>query len=125
MKSRNFVRVTRSSGIDIPSLPMSSTSIPELPSQPSFLRRHGCLVFLLTIVALFVIAVMVGYHMLVSTAMPYRFIASMIQKANPNVHIEGITGDLKTGVGVSSITWGVMPRREAVARSICTRACRP
>ena len=88
---------------------MSSTSIPELPSQPSFLRRHGCLVFLLTIVALFVIAVMVGYHMLVSTAMPYRFIASMIQKANPNVHIEGITGDLKTGVGVSSITWGEVP----------------
>ncbi|MEP6667926.1 MAG: hypothetical protein ABJF10_02170 [Chthoniobacter sp.] len=88
---------------------MSSTSMPELPSQPSFLRRHGCLVFLITIVALFVIAVLVAYHLLVSTAMPYRFVASMIQKANPNVHIEGITGDLKTGIGVSSITWGDVP----------------
>ncbi|MDR3401851.1 MAG: hypothetical protein P4L99_05060 [Chthoniobacter sp.] len=86
-----------------------SDSIPPLPDQPSFLRRHGCLTFLVAIVALFIIAVLVAWHMFVSTAMPYRFVASMIQKANPNVHIEGITGDLKTGLGVSSITWGDVP----------------
>jgi len=83
--------------------------MPELPTQPSFLRRHGCLTFLIVIVVLFVVAIMVAYHMIVSTAMPYRFVASMIQKANPNVHIEGITGDLKSGLGVSSITWGDVP----------------
>ncbi len=93
----------------IPCLPMSAPAIPELPDQPSFLRRHGCLTFIIALVALFIVAVLVVRHMVVNTPLPYRFVASMIQKANPKVHIEGITGDLKTGVAVSSIKWGDVP----------------
>ncbi|MEI9895628.1 MAG: hypothetical protein WDN28_17500 [Chthoniobacter sp.] len=88
---------------------MSAPAIPELPDQPSFLRRHGCLTFIIALVALFIVAVLVVRHMVVNTPLPYRFVASMIQKANPKVHIEGITGDLKTGVAVSSIKWGDVP----------------
>src|SRR5271170_19188 len=90
-------------------LHMNASSPSNSPDQPSVFRRHGCLIALVAIATIVVFAVMLGLHAVVGTSMPYRMIASIIEKANPNVKIEGITGDLKTGFGVSSITWGDDP----------------
>ena len=88
---------------------MNSTPPPNLPDQPSVFRRYGCLIILVALATMVVVAVMLGMHALVGTSMPYRMIASVIEKANPNVKIEGIIGDLKTGFGVASISWGDDP----------------
>jgi len=88
---------------------MSSSASPESYDQPSFFRRYGCLIFLVAFALLIVGGFLFARYMIVSTPMPFRMVARMIEKANPNVRIEGISGDLKTGVSVSSITWGTVP----------------
>lgn len=88
---------------------MSSNPSPESYDQPSFLRRYGCLIILVAFVLLIVGGFLTVRYMVVSTPMPYRVLAKMIEQANPNVRIEGISGDLQTGVSVSSITWGTVP----------------
>lgn len=82
---------------------------PNSLDQQSGCRKHGCLIVLVTLVALVVAGGMLVYHMVFRTAMPYRIFAAMLEKANPNMHIEGIEGDIKTGLSVASITWGDVP----------------
>ena len=85
--------------------PMSSNSPAGIPDQPSALRRHGCLIFVIVVVVLVLAGVLTIYHIAFGTAVPFRIFAGIMEKANPNLHIEGITGDLKTGLQVASITW--------------------
>jgi len=82
---------------------------PNSPNQPSGCRKHGCLIAIVTLVVLIVAAGVAFYYTVFRTAMPFRIVANMMQKANPSMHIEGIEGNLATGVSVASITWGDAP----------------
>jgi len=66
-------------------------------------------VILVVLVVLAIVALLLIRHVFVGTAVPFRFVASLVQKANPNIKIEGISGDLSTGPSVKSITWGDDP----------------
>lgn len=92
---------------------MNSNLPPQLPSQPSTLRRYGCLIVLVAVLTLAVVGALVAYHMVVRTPMPYRMVASIIEKGNPNVKINGLTGSLGSGLGVESITWGDDPEKRS------------
>lgn len=93
----------------MPGRPMSSNTSQESYDQPSFFRRYGCLIFLVAVVLLVVGGFLFARYMIFSTPLPYRIVAKMIEKANPNMRIDGLTGDLKSGMNVSSITWGQVP----------------
>ncbi|EDY17679.1 hypothetical protein CfE428DRAFT_4718 [Chthoniobacter flavus Ellin428] len=82
---------------------------PNSPNQPSGCRKHGCLIAILTLVVLIVVAGAAAYYTIFHTAMPFRLVANMMQKANPSMRIEGIDGNLSTGVSVASIKWGDAP----------------
>jgi len=81
---------------------------PPVPKQ-----GHGCLIFLAVLVALVIVAALVVYHVVARTAFPYRFLASKIEKANPNLKISGITGSLNSGLGIEAITWGDDPQNRS------------
>lgn len=108
-------------GYAIPRFPMSSNTSPESYPQPSFLRRHGCLTFLAVVVLLLVAGVLFARYMIFSTPLPYRIVAALIEKANPNVHISGLTGDIQKGLNVGSITWGQMPGSPSEIRDLRIR----
>src|SRR6218665_3945029 len=78
------------------------------PGPLSF-RRYGCIVVLAVIVLLIIGGVLFLRHLVIGTAVPFKAVASMIEKANPNVKITDIGGDLSTGPSVGSITWGDDP----------------
>ncbi|HEY3898439.1 MAG TPA: hypothetical protein VGM54_07490 [Chthoniobacter sp.] len=84
---------------------------PTTPPAPR--QRHGCLIVLALFTALFIVAVLVVYHLVMRTPMPYRIIASAIEKANPAVKITGITGNLSSGIGIESIAWGDDPQKRS------------
>lgn len=73
------------------------------------LQRYGCLIILVLLVTLVVVGVLVLRHVVVGTAVPFKAVARVIEQANPNVKITGISGDLSTGPSVASITWGDDP----------------
>jgi len=100
---------------------MSSNTSQESYDQPSFIRRYGCLIFLVAIVLLVVGGFLFARYMIFSTPLPYRIVAKMIEKANPNMRIEGLTGDLKSGMNVSSITWGEVPGSPSEIRDLRIR----
>lgn len=96
-------------------------STPGSPDQPSFFRRYGCLVILVTIAFLFIAGVLTLRYLIADTAMPYRMMASLIEKANPNVHIDGIKGDLGSGFNIGSIRWGDGPESPSEIRDLRLR----
>lgn len=100
---------------------MSSNMSQESYDQPSFFRRYGCLIFLVAVVLLIVGAFLFARYMILSTPLPYRIVAKMIEKANPNMRIDGLTGDLKSGMNVSSITWGEIPGSPSEIRDLRIR----
>ncbi len=88
---------------------MDSEPPPLHQPGPLSLRRYGCLVILIVLVVLAILALLLIRHVFVGTAVPFRIVANLVQKANPNIKIEGISGDLSTGPSVKSITWGDDP----------------
>jgi len=88
---------------------MDSTPPPLHQPGPLSLRRYGCLVILVVLIVLAIVALLLIRHVFVGTAVPFRVVANLVQKANPNIKIEGISGDLSTGPSVKSITWGDDP----------------
>ncbi|MEZ0255422.1 MAG: hypothetical protein ACAI37_09085, partial [Chthoniobacter sp.] len=93
----------------MPRLPMSSNMSQESYDQPSFFFFFWCLIFIVAVVLLVVGGFLFARYMIFSTPLPYRIVAKMIEKANPGMRIDGLTGDLKSGLNVSSITWGQVP----------------
>ncbi len=92
---------------------MNSTP-PPLPSTgSSFPWRIGCIVALVLFVCLIIAAVLGARYAIVKTAFPFKAFAAFIEKANPNVKITGISGDLATGPRVESITWGMDPKKRS------------
>ena len=80
---------------------------PSLPIAPgrSFL---GCLLkIVIGLVVLVAVAVVGVYIALMHTAIPFKAVASMIEKAgaDENLRISGITGSLSTGIGIGSVEW--------------------
>lgn len=87
---------------------------PPLPSPgSSFPWRFGCIAVLVLFVCLIIAAVLGARHAIVKTAFPFKAFAAFIEKANPNVKITGISGDLSTGPSVASITWGDDPKKRS------------
>ena len=84
---------------------------PTTPPVPR--QRHGCLIVLALFTALFIVAVLVVRHLVTRTSMPYRIVASAIEKTIPGVKITGITGSLNSGIGVDSISWGDDPAKRS------------
>jgi hypothetical protein len=85
----------------------------ESTSPPPSRKLNGCLVFLALLLALLIIGGIVIYHLALRTPLPYRVLASMIEKADPNLKITGITGSFNTGIGIDSITWGQDPENRS------------
>ena len=73
------------------------------------LQRYGCLIIIIIIVALVIAGVLALRYAVVGTAMPFKVVAALIEKANPNIKFTGISGDLSTGPSVASIKWGDDP----------------
>jgi hypothetical protein len=88
---------------------MDSNPPPLHQPGPLSLRRYGCLVILVLLIVLVIVALLLIRHVFVGTAVPFRILANLVQKANPNIKIEGISGDLSNGPSVKSITWGDDP----------------
>jgi len=87
---------------------------PPLPSTgSSFPWRFGCIAVLVLFVCLIIAAVLGARHAIMKTALPFKGFAAFIEKANPNVKITGISGDLSTGPSVASITWGDDPKKRS------------
>jgi len=79
--------------------------------QPGLLsfQRYGCLALFGVVVLGIVAVVLLSWHMLVGTAIPFQQVANFIEKANPNIKIKGVSGNASTGPSVESITWGDDP----------------
>lgn len=84
-------------------------SEPPPLKQPGWFQRHGCLVVLVFIVTGLVALVLLTAYMVTGTAVPFRTVAQMIEDAFPGVKIKGVSGSIKTGPTVESITWGEDP----------------
>src|SRR4051812_37370950 len=78
------------------------------PGPLSF-RRYGCIVVLAVIVLFIIGAVLFLRHLVIGTAVPFKAVANLIEKATPNVKFTGISGNLSPGPSVGSITWGDDP----------------
>jgi hypothetical protein len=92
---------------------MNSTPPPLKEPSVFSIQRYGCLIILVAVISLIVVGVLALRYLVVGTAVPFKAVARVIEKANPNVKITGITGDLKTGPRVASITWGSDPENRS------------
>lgn len=79
------------------------------PPGPLSFKRYGCLVLLVAVVTLVILGILALRYVVVGTAVPFKTIANLIEKANPNIKFNGIGGDISTGPSVKSITWGDDP----------------
>lgn len=79
------------------------------PPRKSSSCATGCLVTLAVVVALFIGGIFVARYLFVSTPTPFKLLASLIEKGDPNIKFTGISGDIATGPSVESITWGGNP----------------
>ena len=88
---------------------MNSQPPPLKEPGPLSFQRNGCLIVLVLVVAGLVAVVLLTWHMVMGTAMPFQQMAKVIEDAFPGVKINGISGSISTGPSVESITWGDDP----------------
>ena len=88
---------------------MNSQPPPLKEPGPLSFQRNGCLIVLVLVVAGLVAVVLLTWHMVMGTAMPFQQMAKVIEDAFPGMKIRGISGSISTGPSVESITWGDDP----------------
>jgi len=88
-----------------PARPRREQNIPDaLPRKRSGCRR-GCLFILIAFGVLCLVLAITVNRIVWHSAIPYKFVANLVCKDNPDLRIEGITGSISEGVSIRHFSY--------------------